>query len=198
VKTLLLVISDRPRLLERTLLSAAQHLPAFHHLVHVDDQEHQLGFAGAIQHGWQQVLATDADYVVHVEADFLFRERVDVAGMVQVLEEQPYLAQIVLKRQPWNPDELRAGGIIEQNPSDFAQRSNGIHVWTEHRRFFSTNPCVYRASLCERGWPQVPQSEGIFTHQLLEDPYLHFAFWGAKLDPPRVEHIGHERAGHGY
>jgi hypothetical protein len=76
--------------------------------------------------------------------------------------------------------------------------TDGRVFWTEHRRFFTTNPSVYRTSLCKLGWPQESESEGKFTHRLLADPLLRFAFWGRKFDPPLCEHIGTIRAGAGY
>jgi hypothetical protein len=185
---------------ERSLASLREHLPEPEHHVVVDDREHELGFAGAIQFGWERVRETGAEWVFHHEADFIFNAPVPVDRMVAVLKRQPSLVQLVLKRQPWNAAEQAAGGIVEQ-PSwrdDFHQRVEHGNIWTEHRRFFSTNPCVYPAALCAQGWPQVPQSEGMFTHRLLEDPDVRFAFWGAKFDPPLVEHVGATRAGHGY
>ena len=190
---LLLVDDGRFDYRERCLRSAAQLLPPLDVCIEVNDPDHELGFAGAIQAGWDAVLESGADYVFHLEADFTFNVHVPTARMIELLEAQPQLAQVALKRQPWNASERAAGGIVEQHPDDFTDHG----FWTEHRRFFTTNPCVYRASLCERGWPQVPESEGIFTHQLRDDG-LSFAFWGGKFDAPTVTHIGRHRAGKGY
>jgi len=118
--------------------------------------------------------------------------------MVGLLERHSELAQVSLKRQPWNEREKRAGGIVEADPDDFLQRTDRGDVFTSHRRYWTTNPSVYPVGFCHQGWPQVEQSEGIFTHRLLEDPALRFALWGAKYDPPLVRHIGKERAGRGY
>ena len=195
----LLLISDgREDYLQRTLLSAVEHLPAFDQVIHVEDLGHELGFAGAIQHGWDQV---QTDWCFHLEADFTFTERVDLDRMRAVLSRRPYLAQLVLKRQPWNADETIAGGIIEQHPEDYTETTDHSafgDVWTEHRRFWSTNPSLYDTRFCNLGWPQEPRSEGVFTHRLLRDPHLRFGFWGGKADPPRVTHIGDVRAGVGY
>jgi hypothetical protein len=118
--------------------------------------------------------------------------------MIRLLERHPELAQLALKRQAWNAEERAAGGIIECHPGDFLEVSDAEATWTEHRRFFTTNPSVYSSRLCELGWPQVEHSEGIFTHCLLEDPELRFAFWGGRFDPPQCQHIGEVRAGVGY
>ena len=192
----LLLISDgRDPELQRTLASAKEMLPKLDQLVHIDDRAHRLGFAGAIQAGWEQV---QTDYVFHLEQDFVLNQPVPVHRMLGVLERHEHLAQLVLKRQAWNAEERAAGGIVELHPDDFAQRTDRGDIWTEHRRFWSTNPSLYAAGFCAQGWPQVEHSEGIFTHRLLADPDLRFAFWGAKHDPPLVTHIGDTRAGRGY
>lgn len=193
----LLVITDgREDYLQRSLASLQEHTAfTFDQRVVIDDSTHTLGFAGAIQAGWEKI---HTDHVLHLEADFTFNGPVDVEGMIDLLERQPHLAQVSLKRQPVNSEEIAAGGIVELHPDDFTQRSDGPLVWTEHRRYFTTNPSIYPSRLCRLGWPQEPNSEGVFTHKLLTDPLLRFAIWGAKFDPPLVEHIGAQRAGHSY
>lgn len=198
-----LLISDgRHDYRERTLDSAKEMLPEPACMIEIDDSDHKLGFAGAIQAGWERVIQTDADFVCHLEGDFTFNKPVPIERMIGVLERRPYLAQLVLLRQPWNRDELAYGGVVQAregiNDDVFTQRTEHGDIWTEHRAFFSTNPCVYPVGLCHQGWPQVPESEGKFTHRLLEDPDVRFAFWGAKFDPPRVTHIGEHRTGNGY
>lgn len=178
--------------------SALEHLPKVDHVVTVDDREHRLGFAGAIQQGWDQITETDASWVFHLELDFLFHKQVPLDRMIAVLDRHPELAQVCLKRQPVNDQEQAAGGIVEVRPGEYTQRVENGDIWTEHRLCFSTNPSVYPAALCHQDWPQTERSEGVFTHRLLEDPEVRFAFWGAKFDPPLVHHIGDARAGHGY
>lgn len=195
---LLLIGDGRDEYRERTLASAKEMLPEFKHAVEVDDRDHELGFAGAIQHGWQQVLASGADWVFHLEADFIFNRPVPLDRMATVLRRHPKIAQVCLKRQPWNDAERAAGGIVELDPDAYEQHVEKGDIFTTHRRCFSTNPCFYPAALCHQGWPQVEHSEGIFTHRLLEDPECRFAFWGGKFDDPMVEHIGTERVGNGY
>jgi hypothetical protein len=173
--------------------------PATRTWVDVDDRDHELGFAGAIDAGWRACQGwPPSDYIFHAELDFVYEESIDLAAMIAVLEAHPHLAQLVLKRQPVNAEEQAAGGIVEQWPDEYRQRTHHGHVFTEHRLFWSTNPGLYPAAWCAQGWPQVPRSEEAWTKRLVEDPDLRFAFWGGKLDPPRVTHIGDVRAGHGY
>ncbi len=192
---LLLIGDGRDEYRDRTLASGKEMLPQFKRVVEIDDRDHELGFDGAIRAGWEEVLRTGTDWVFHLEADFVFNAPVPIERMIAVLKRHPHLAQICLKRQPWNDTEKAAGGIVEANPDAYEQRVEHGDIWTEHRVCFSTNPCLYPAALCHQGWPQGERSEGVFTHRLLEDPECRFAFWGAKFDPPLVEHIGVERNG---
>lgn len=174
----------------------------------VDDTEHELGFAGAIQDAWCQLRDRDRllrahggsgfDYVFHCEGDFLFTRPVPVVRMMRVLEAHPHLAQLVLKRQPWAPEEEAAGGIVEMHPDEYEQVSRLGDTWTEHRLFWSTNPTLYPFGWAHHDWPQDAGSERAWTDILLRDPALRFAFWGPKFAPPAVLHIGDRRAGHGY
>lgn len=195
---LLLIGDGREDYRDRTIASAKEMLPEFKRLVEIDDSDHELGFAGAIQEGWRQVLETGADWVFHLEADFTFERPVPIDRMAAVLKRHPKIAQVCLKRQPWNDAEKAAGGIVEANPDAYTQHVEKGDIFTTHRACFSTNPCLYPAALCHQGWPQVEHSEGIFTHRLLEDEECRFAFWGAKFDEPMVTHIGEERVGNGY
>lgn len=195
----LLMIGDgRTETHERSLASLKRHLTGhndlFDQVVTVDDSSHSLGFAGAVQHGWDQLTT---DYVFHVELDFLFNWPVDLKPILKTLDERKYLTQIALLRGPENAAEHEVGGIIQQHPEDYRQlEAADGRAWIEHRRFFTTNPCVYPAWVRERGWPQVSESEGRFSHALFgADPARRSAFWGH--GEQWVEHIG-RREGTGY
>lgn len=150
-----------------------------------------------MREGWRLVRKQNWDYVFHLEGDFVFEKPVPLAGMIEILEHYPYLAQVALKRWPVNEMEIAAGGIVEARPErGWEEKQNGEKVWTEGR-FFTTNPCVYRTSLCERGWPTEPDSESAFMLKLLEDPDMRSAYWGPKFGEPMVRHIGEHR-GWGY
>lgn len=166
------------------------------------------GFGGAINRAWSRLMrASSARYVFHLEDDFVPVRPIYLADMVDVMDHNPHLVQMALRRQPWNDDERAAGGIVEQHPHDYADVTTGTpwtgrethYDWLEHRRFFTTNPSLYRRSLCSRGWPTGPNSEGRFGLQLFaDDPAARAAFWGRRDSGEWVEHIGHVRAGNGY
>lgn len=156
----------------------------------------RLGFGGAIIDGWKQV-APAAGWVFHLEDDFLFNRAINLDALIEVLIHEPKLAQLVYKRQAWNPQEQAAGGIVEQDPTAYADKEyNGFH-WLEHDKFFSTNPCLYSTDIVKVGWPCEEHSEGMFTFKLRDLGYR-FGFVGKRSDPPAVTHIGLERVGNGY
>jgi hypothetical protein len=158
------------------------------------------GFDGAIGRAWQ-VLAdrSTADWVFHLEQDFLLRRPVDLDAMAAVLAAHPYLTQMALRRQPWSRPERVSGGVVEMHPEAYTDRADDQgRCWLEHRLFWTTNPSLYPAGLCRRGWPVGPQSEGRFALEVFTDLGARAGYWGARTDEPWVEHIGHERVGHGY
>lgn len=203
----LLLISDgRDGYLKQTRAALEANLPPFAHVVHVDDREHKLGFAGAIQEGWSRVLDTGADYVWHQEDDFIYNREVPLAEMIQLLRERPYLAEVSLRRQAVGA-EIPHGGFMEMAPDWYSEHSDGQRSWVETTRNFTTNPSVYRADLCGVGWPDAPDSEGHIGFMLREAglPWgidgddVRFGFWGSMAGGAHwTHHIGDERQGLGY
>lgn len=159
------------------------------------------GFGGAIRSAWQHLRDySSARFVFHLEDDFVPRRTVPLSEMLAVLVDEPELVQLALRRQPWNDDERAAGGIVEQHPGDYSDEIDAAgRRWLEHRRFFTTNPSLYRAELLEEEWPRGPHSEGRFTIELLAaNPARRFGFYGARDSGEWVEHIGLQRVGTGY
>jgi hypothetical protein len=159
----------------------------------------RLGFGGAIRNAWSILAQGPERFVWHHEDDFTFNRPVDLLDLMVVLDQNPHLLQLALRRQPWNDEERAAGGIVEQHPDDYAEMVDHAHRhWLEHRRFFTTNPSLYRRSLCEGGWLDVEHSEGVMTHRWIEDPAARFGFWGPRDSGEWVTHVGHQRVGVGY
>lgn len=153
----------------------------------VDDKDHNLGLAGAVQTAWNQALECGAEFLFHVEEDFLFVTDIDLDAMAAILDGNHQLAQLVLKRQPWSAEEHAAGGIIEMHPDDYTDHDG----WVEHRRIFSLNPCLIPRHILMRGWPKGNEAEA--TQQLTGNGFT-FGFYGERNDPPRVVHVGAERS----
>jgi hypothetical protein len=180
----------------------ADQFPTFELIWHPDGRQ---GFGGAIRTAWEHVARGGERYVFHLEDDFTFNRPVPLAGLTQILQAFPHVVQVALRRQPWNEHERQAGGVVEQHPDAYDERWLGKYAWLEHRQFFTTNPCLYRRTLCHTNWPEGGNSEGHFTHQLLRDgspevdgEHVRFAFWGARDSGEAVTHIGHQRVGVGY
>lgn len=164
------------------------------------------GFGGAIAHAWSQLAArSEARWVFHVEQDFVVQRTIDLDAMAAVLDDDPSLVQMALRRQPWAPAEHAAGGVVEMYPEAYRDRSHNGNPYLRHRLFYTTNPALFDRSLCSIPWPEGANSEGRFTHRLLAQGYrgipgdrLGFGYWGCRSDKPLVEHIGASRVGIGY
>lgn len=158
------------------------------------------GFGGAIRNAWDVLRDnSEADFIFHLEDDFLFNRRIDLTKMCNVLDHHGYLVNLALRRQPWNPEEQAAGGIVELWPHEYVDCTDGEEHWLEHRLFFTTNPGVYRRSLMFAGWPSEPSNtERLFSEKLLQDPYIRFGYYGSRDSGEAVSHIGHTRNGTGY
>jgi hypothetical protein len=157
------------------------------------------GFGGAIRAAWAHLRANGgAPWIFHLEDDFTFRRPVPLDELAAVLELRPDVAQLALRRQPWNPTERDAGGLIEVAPADYVDTVTGGHRWLEHRKFWTTNPALYRRSLIERrDWPRGEHSEGRFGLELFAAGDV-VGYWGGRSSGEWVHHIGDVRAGTGY
>ena len=173
--------------------------PEFELVIH-ESGERQ-GFGGAIRTGWDHLRRhSTASHIFHLEDDFTFNRPVDLLDLAAVLSQRPNVAQVALRRQPWNEHEALAGGIVEQHPDAYTDHEDGHgRAWLEHRQFFTTNPTLYRRSLIEENeWPEGRDSEGRFSIALLGDEDLRFAFYGRRDSGEWVQHNGNTRNGTGY
>lgn len=170
------------------------------------------GFGGAMRSAWKWLDEhTTEPYIWWSEDDFRYEKPIPLDLMAATLDAQPHLAQLALRRQAWNQQEIEAGGVVEANPEAFTERykpgpGRGLTQWLEHRLFWTTNPSLFRRQLLAGGWADDPHSEGRYTHRLLGEglPWgvpgheVKFGYWGSRKATPAVEHIGLERVGFGY
>lgn len=155
-----------------------------------------IGFTRAVRAAWEHERRRGgAPYIFHLEEDFVFDRRVDLLEMIAVLEQDPMLAQVALLRGPFFSSEMDVGGIVQEDPDAYAARRAGELAWLEHRKTFTTNPCLYRRTLLNTRWPDVAHSESAFSRQLVRRGHR-FAFMGN--GETWVTHIGVERTQHGY
>jgi hypothetical protein len=145
------------------------------------------GLAQSVKQLWKNV-NKEIKYIFHLEEDFTFNEYIDIYSMIKVLDNNPHLAQMLLKRQPWGSEEPKYGGYVEMNPDSYIEKTDGINIWCEHRNFFSLNPCVIPRKIFDLGWHE--DNERGFAQLIFEDKNMRCGLWGAKFDPPKVHHIG--------
>lgn len=157
------------------------------------------GFGGAIISAWKQLQNDNNEWVFHLEDDFVFQEVIPLNEMMNVMNQSPHLVQMALRRQPWNEQEKAAGGIVEMDPDSYTESNDGVNVWLEHSKFFTTNPSLYRKSLTvDYPWPTGTNSEGMYGINLFSDGIRRSGYWGAKESAPKCLHIGEFRNGDGY
>lgn len=152
---------------------------------------HRRGLAGAIASGWYALQQLDVDYVLHLEEDFTFPEAIPLADMLTAFDttyegRRGNLAQVALKRQPWSPEEIAAGGFMDLHPDRYSPVANR---WTVQQTLFTFNPCLYPAWVMNYG----PGLEADLTERLLADDHW-FAYYGIPADPARCIHIGYHRS----
>ena len=159
----------------------------------------QVGFCVATRACWTEGAASDADYVFHLEHDFLITRPVDLHDLAVVLDANPTLAQMALIRDAVNEAEKAAGGLFESRPGQWELRETGGVEWLEEREFFTTNPSLMRRDfMAQNPWPDggEPYCEGRFGVGLRERGYS-FGFLGR--GEVWVNHVGtRSRTGHGY
>jgi hypothetical protein len=144
------------------------------------------GLAGAVEAVWHRAVAFDADFLFHMEDDFLINEPIDVRSIVATLEGEPDVAQMLLKRQPLVHAELAAGDILGAM-GDIDARVG----WVTQQTIFSLNPCVIPRWVLELGWPSGNEAE--MTRNLLAQG-ARFGVWGDPGSRPLVHHIGDSRS----
>lgn len=156
-----------------------------------------LGFAGNVRRMWDAALGTGQEWIFWLEDDFTFNEPIDLPDLMLTMAEDPNLCQIMLKRQPWFPDEIAAGGFMERNLKAYTQVKRGNRVWAEHQLGYWTNPHLTRASFMARHeWPTGAGSEARFGDRVVKGE-RRSAVWGAIGSAPLVHHDG-DRTGDGY
>lgn len=212
-----LVIGDgRDAIRQQTLLSFCTEVYGYRlaEVVEVDDRRHDLGFCGAIQAGWDELRRIEQwnracggdggwEYVFHLEEDWRFTGEVDVRDLATVLDMDPSVAQVALRRGPVNDYERRAGGVVECWPHEYEQCAAprlppGADVpYLRHQLFWTTNPSLYRMELLgTHTWPSGPGCEDAFGAGLRAEG-RRFAYAGARADAPLLHHNG-ARTGTGY
>ena len=158
------------------------------------------GFAGAYTSAWSWLRKNcENDWIFFTEDDFVYTRPVELDKMITVMENNPKLVQLALRRQPWNDVEAWFGGIVESRANTYTDKTDGTNHWLEHRNFFTTNPSLIRTQLIhDRDWIDEPESEGKFGWRLYSETDSVAGFWGSRESGEWCFHIGKNRIGTGY
>jgi hypothetical protein len=163
----------------------------------------RIGFGETVRDAWTRV-PLDCDYVLHAEDDFSWNRQLILADWIDVLRVNHKVVSITALRQSWSQAEQIAGGFIPMHPGVYHDKlyygaSGQEYPVIEHKRNFSTNPCIYGRWVIDAcPWPESPESEGKFSFRMAEiNPEFTYLIWGKTTDEPLVHHFG-QRSGTGY
>lgn len=155
--------------------------------------EMSVDYTGSMISMWRYLSKrAKGDFIFAVEDDFTYQRPVDLAPMIEVLRDDPFLVQIALLRDPCYQDEKETGGILGWPEPAFTRKPDRL----EHRLFWTANPSLFRRSITDHPWPAGKHSETLFGKRLFNDKRLRAAFWGQGEE--WIRHIGEIRAGVGY
>jgi GT2 family glycosyltransferase len=140
---------------------------------------------------WAAVEYSDP-FCLLLEDDCVLTEPVEAEAMVRTMREHPHLAQLALKRQPGSPEEAAAGGYVQVSPGRWADREGWIEQIAEP--LYSFTPHVARCEALQDALDHATQFLEADVSAALTERGWTFGVWGARDDPPRVEHIGVERS----
>lgn len=194
--------------IEDCLQSVDRHLRDITELVFVDDSgdaEHRQWLAqygtvipvGPQQCGYGAAMRTvckaadPAEAAMFLEEDFTFTTEVHLDQMGEILYHRPYLAQVILLRQPWFPVEIEHGGLIEALEAR-GYTFNTVCGVIEQQATFSCNPAVWRGPVFASGWPL-----GRWSEELKRDALIAEGYRFGWLPGIRVHHSG-DRQGFDY
>lgn len=153
--------------------------------------KNNLGLSGSIRSLWSLAEELDVDYIWHQEGDFIFNENISIEHMIKILENDGFLAQVALKRQPCNVTELEHGGFMELNRDSYLYHAELNYL--THTNFFTLNPSLYPRWVYKLGWEN-GWGEAEFSNMLFSNKFLKCGYLGSLVDPPKVLHIGDYRA----
>lgn len=140
------------------------------------------GLTANLAQAWG-ALNEDDEWVFHLEEDFVV-EDAPLVEMAETLDAFRNVANMVLLRQPWNQEEIRAGSILKTHRFMLTDMGG----WLQHEAGFWLNPNVAHASLLRSLCPGV---ESDLTNQC-RSRGMTFGWWGGRDDPPRCWHVGSE------
>lgn len=158
-----------------------------------------LGVGLTWQEAWDIVSERDYDYIWHQEDDAVILSPINVSEMIEILQGDPKLSQVVLKRQPWYAGEV----MCKSEPTDrvsvtFRGEFNGGAYYfssisslysikmarINYRRWFRENYPTDRVMIGAN------INEGLIGKVLLEGQGLQALHLKSAQGTPLIQHIG--------
>lgn len=167
-----------------------------------------VGFARAMQKVFATFLESRATHCLYLQDDFELKAPLPIAGPLAILQAHAALTQMSFLREPWYPDEVKAGGLIQSWAARgmFVDRHEvDDQAWMTHRHWWTCNPSIFPRWIAARGWPapsKFPTSrttERRFSQALFRtNSSLVSGIWGGLEQDPPLRHIGEVRGGTGF
>lgn len=167
---------------DRRILSEDGHTVDFDDFECLSTGTARQGLTANLAQAWG-ALGPDDEWVFDVESDFVI-EHAPLTEMAETLDAFPNIANMVLLRQPWNQEEIRAGSVLKTRRFLLTDMGG----WLQHEAGFWLNPYVAHSGLLRRLSPDV---EAGLTNQTRRMG-LTYGYWGGRDDAPRCWHIGAE------
>jgi hypothetical protein len=149
------------------------------------------GYAAAFHAAFARLATGTEQFAFVAEDDFTFPRPLELVAMSTTLRNNPQLAQLALRRQPWNDTERAAGGIVEQHPDWYEQRHGPQGEWLEHTAFWTNGASLIPRWVFNTPYPTGKDAEGMFGFAL-KDAHdgVRFGFWGSFASGEACRHIG--------
>ena len=186
------MIDDYPKDRDDEIFKNIQQKYAIDKLILHDKNE---GYSKTWTEAWN-LIPTDTDYIFHQEDDFTYHTKIHIPNLIKIFEKRNSLYQIVLKRQVWyEPPDSDLIYRMENNIWKTTEEKINIdgvdHYITTQKNIFNANPCIYPYFITQLDYKNNIQEHMIVKNILSRCPDMYGCFYGKKLDPPLVTHIGH-------
>jgi hypothetical protein len=163
--------------------------PTFECIHHPERQ----GMSGGVRTAFATVVRSGVDYAFATEDDMQIVSDVSLSPMIELLESQPHLCQIGLKRLG-NEQEMAGGGWVEIQPPLYAEHHAGDLTWIDTDWLFFFSPSLIPRRIMEFALANVSVFLETEIMDALRPQGYRSSFIGGMYDPPLCRHVGYARS----
>jgi hypothetical protein len=159
--------------------------------------ENNLGLSVTWTEFWNLIKDRNYDYVWHQEDDVEILQPIKILDLIELLEQNPILSQVVLKRQAWYPDESNptalGDDIIYKN---YRLEKFYILIFSPMASLYSMDRVRFPYSdwygqfYPSTNWSKINLNEGMIGKALYEDRKLMSGHLKSSSGDNLVNHIG--------